>query len=184
MYASNDWTKYVLDKPMVAEPGSEFVYCSGCSHVLMALVNATGGVGAPEFARQYLLEPIGIMGEYWELASEGIPIGGWGLNITPRQMARLGYLYLHEGQWQGKQVVSADWVRQATQSQVEQTGLDYGYQWWIDTETGGYAAMGLYGQTIYVLPRLDLVIVFTAQEDDHDREFQLIREYIIPAVKE
>jgi len=182
MYYSKDWVKYVLDAPMLADPGSQFVYCSGCSHVLSAIVAVASGMNALQYAQQYLFAPIGITGEQWDLDSQDIPIGGWGLNLTPRAMARLGYLYLHAGRWQNQQVVSAEWVKAATEMKMESDGLGYGYQWWIDPDLGGYAALGRYGQTIYVLPRLDLVIVFTAQVDDHDDEFRLIREYIVPAV--
>jgi CubicO group peptidase (beta-lactamase class C family) len=209
MYNSGDWVKYVLDEPMDTEPGSEFVYCSGCSHVLAAIVESATGMDTLDFARQYLFDAIGISDVQWELDAQGISIGGWGLNLTPRQMARLGYLYLRGGQWQGSQVVSGhgvrrfpssavyaddenrrtpvvEWVDAATRVQMDLPGdgLDYGYQWWIDKEAGGYAAIGMYGQMVYVLPRLDLVVVFTARENNSDREFQLIREYIIPAARE
>jgi CubicO group peptidase (beta-lactamase class C family) len=121
----------------------------------------------------------------WETDSSGIPIGGWGLKLTPRDMAKLGYLFLHNGQWDGQQVVSSDWVKTATQKHISTGGnWNYGYQWWVETSTGAFAALGLYGQTIYVRPDLDLVVVTTAQlESGHDEIFKLIDEYIIPACK-
>ncbi len=186
MYRSRDWVKFVLDEPMVEQPGSQFVYCSGCSHVLSAIVQQETGQNTRDFAEKTLFEPLGITGADWELDAGGIPIGGWGLQITPRDMARLGYLYLNNGMWDGRQIVSAGWVRAATTRYTEtdsKIGLGYGYQWWIYPSFGAYAALGRYGQTIFVAPDLDLVIVTTAQVDGHDALFKLIEEYVIPAIK-
>jgi CubicO group peptidase (beta-lactamase class C family) len=81
-----------------------------------------------KFADRYLFGPLGIDDYQWDTAAEGNLIGGWGLYLTPRDMARLGQLFLQEGEWQGQQIVSADWVRKATAKHVEAGGdLDYGY---------------------------------------------------------
>jgi CubicO group peptidase (beta-lactamase class C family) len=186
MYRSPDWVKYVLDKPMKEQPGTEFRYCSGCSHVLSAIVQKATGVNTREFAEKNLFGPLGISDADWSIDSSGIPIGGWGLFITPRDMAKLGYLYLRNGTWDGQQIVSADWVKTATQThaQVPDTPLDYGYQWWTYPSLDAYAALGRFGQTIFVIPKLDLIVVTTADhEDSHDPIFELIKSYIIPAVK-
>jgi CubicO group peptidase (beta-lactamase class C family) len=137
-----------------------------------------------DFAEEYLFKPLGISNVVWDTDAAGIPIGGWGLQITPREMAKLGYLYLQDGQWDGQQIVSAEWVENATKRHT-QTDSDwgYGYQWWIYSSLGAYAALGLFGQTIFVVPGSDLVIVTTAQVDGHDEIFQLIEEYILPAIQ-
>ena len=127
-----------------------------------------------------------ITGVAWEMDAANIPIGGWGLQVTPRDMAKLGYLYLHNGTWDGQQIVSAEWVRAATSKHTEtdsRIGLGYGYQWWTYPSYGAYAALGRYGQTIFVAPDLDLVVVTTAQVDGHDPLFALIEEFVVPAVK-
>jgi CubicO group peptidase (beta-lactamase class C family) len=186
MYSSSDWTKYVLGFPMRAQPGTEFNYCSGCSHVLSAVIqNQTSGT-AKQFAKTNLLDPLGISGAMWESDAQGIPIGGWGLRLTPREMAKLGYLYLHKGQWNGKQIVSSAWVQAATQKHsATDNNLDYGYQWWIYPRFGAYAALGRYGQTIFVVPDKNLVIVTTAHiPAGHDPIFNLIDTYIVPAAKD
>ena len=184
MYLSPDWVKYVLDLPMAQAPGSNFLYCSGCSHVLSAILQKAAGMGTLDFARRNLFEPLGITNLRWDTDRAGIPIGGWGLQITPRDMAKLGYLYLRGGQWDGRQIVSPAWVERATQSQTSTGGnLGYGYQWWIYPSLGGYTALGRYGQTIFVIPGSDLVIVTTATLDGHDEIFRLIEDYIVPAVK-
>ena len=185
MYMSSDWVKVVLDEPMVASPGSQFNYCSGCSHVLSAVLQQTTDMNPRDFAEQYLFKPLGITNVRWDTDAEGIPIGGWGLQITPRDMAKLGYLYLHHGQWDGQQIVSAAWVENATRTHTETDGdLGYGYQWWTHPSLAAYTALGRAGQTIFVVPELDLIIVTTAELDNHDPIFRLIEQYILPAVRD
>jgi CubicO group peptidase (beta-lactamase class C family) len=136
-----------------------------------------------DFADQYLFQPLGISNIQWDTDAAGILIGGWGLQITPRDMAKLGYLYLREGQWDGQQIVSAEWVKNATRKHTETGGdLGYGYQWWTHPALEGYTATGRYGQTIFVIPKADLVVVTTAEGTDHDDIFRLIEQYILPAV--
>jgi CubicO group peptidase (beta-lactamase class C family) len=175
MYRSADWVKYVLDKPMAFQPGSQFEYNSGASHVLSAIVQKSTGMNTADFARANLFGPLGITKARWDTDTNGLSIGGWGLQLTPREMAKLGYLFLHKGEWDGQQIVSAKWVETATQKHVSTGGdLGNGYQWWIDTEAGAFMALGRYGQTIYVNPDLDLIVVTTAEEDNHDRILGLI----------
>lgn len=182
MYASPDWPKYILDKPMEFQPGSRFEYNSGASHLLSAIVQKSSGVNTVDFAHESLFGPLGITGAQWSADSGGIPIGGWGLQLTPREMAKLGFLFLHRGQWDGRQIVSSDWVNAATKKQVQaDNSLGYGYQWWIHPDNGAYMALGRYGQAIYVQPGLDLIVVITAQEDNHDRALGLIEAFILPA---
>lgn len=185
MYMSQNWVKLVMDLPMAADPGKEFLYCSGCSHVLSAIVQQATGENLRDFAQANLFGPLGIENFTWESDTAGISIGGWGLSLAPRDMAKLGYLYLHKGQWDGQQVVSAEWVEAATQKQVTTEGVDgYGYQWWVLPELSGYAALGRFGQTVFVSPELDLIVVTTAGAQDHEGIFRLIEDYILGAVKE
>ena len=184
MYRSGDWVKFVLDTPMRSQPGSEFNYCSGCSHLLSAIVQQAAGVGTQAFADQVLFKPLGITNYRWDTDSNGIPIGGWGLQLTPRDMAKLGYLFLHNGSWDGQQIVSEAWVKSATQKQMDTGGtLGYGYQWWIEPAQAGYSARGRYGQTIFVVPPLDLIVVTTAMSNNEDEIYRLINNEIIPVVK-
>jgi CubicO group peptidase (beta-lactamase class C family) len=184
MYQSPDWVKFVLDKPMALPPGSRFNYCSGCSHLLSAILQQTTGMNTRDLAERYLFKPLGISNVKWDTDAAGIPIGGWGLQLTPRDMAKLGYLYLRDGQWDGQQIVSAKWVENATQKHAETEGdLGYGYQWWTYPSLAAYAALGRNGQMIFVIPGSDLVIVTTAEMDSHDEIFQLIEQYILPAVR-
>jgi CubicO group peptidase (beta-lactamase class C family) len=184
LYGSRDWVKFVLDEPMRSQPDSQFIYCSGCSHVLSAIIQARTGMNTRDFAEQELFGPLGIRDVEWDTDSVGIPIGGWGLQLAPRDLAKLGYLYLNEGVWDGRQIVPAEWVRTATQTHTpSDTELGYGYQWWTYPRWGAYAALGRYGQTIFVVPELDLIVVTTAQLDGHDPIFKLIDDCIVPAVE-
>jgi CubicO group peptidase (beta-lactamase class C family) len=183
MMATRDWVGYVLDKPMETDPGSQFRYCSGCSHVMSAILQEVTEVNTLEYARSRLFDPLGIENFHWELDGSGIPNGGWGLEMTPRDMAKFGYLFLNEGTWDRQQIIPADWVKVSTQPGLEvESGVDYAYQWWVYPDSYLYAAQGLYAQKIYVIPDLELVMVFTADARHIDPAFELLEEWIIPAV--
>jgi CubicO group peptidase (beta-lactamase class C family) len=184
MQATRDWVGFVLNKTMAVEPGSQFNYCSGCSHVMSAIIQETTGVSTLEFAQRRLFEPLNISNFHWGLDGSGIPNGGWGLEMTPRDMAKFGYLFLNEGTWDGQQIVPSNWVRLSTQTGLP-TGevVDYAYQWWVDSASGLYAAQGLNGQKIYVIPGLELVVVFTANMDDTTPIFELVEDWVIPAAR-
>jgi CubicO group peptidase (beta-lactamase class C family) len=186
MYQSDNWVKFMLDIPMDEQPGQQFRYCSGCSHLLSAIIQQRTGINTRTFAQSALFDPLGISAVTWEQDRQGIPIGGWGLQLTPRDMAKLGYLYLHNGTWDGQQIVSAAWIKAAVQRHTatdSQLGLGYGYQWWTYPTLGAYAALGRYGQTIFVIPDLQMVVVTTAEIEGHEPIFQLIEQYIVPAVQ-
>jgi CubicO group peptidase (beta-lactamase class C family) len=186
MSRSDDWVGYVLDKPVIEPPGTQFNYCSGCSHILSSILQQATGVNTVDFAEETLFTPLGITRYQWETDSSGLSNGGWGLHLTPREMAKLGYLYLHDGKWDGQQIVSSGWVKLATQKHTETDGeLGYGYQWWTYPRYEAYSALGLNGQTIFVVPGSDLIVVTTAGSfENHDEIFRLIDDYIIPAIQD
>jgi CubicO group peptidase (beta-lactamase class C family) len=189
MVSSRDWVGYTLDQPMVSEPGTEFYYSSGNAHVLSAIIGEASGMNTLDFAQLHLFDPLGISDVRWKTDLDGIPKGGWGMGMTPRDMAKLGYLYLNQGQWDGQQIIPAEWIKASTERHIqvpeplEPWDLYMGYLWWLH-EDGPYAAHGTRGQFIYVIPESDLVVVFTG--DITDAKFAqpqlLIRDYIIPAV--
>lgn len=186
MYQSRDWVQFMLDMPMHAQPGQQFRYCSGCSHLLSAIIQQRTAMNTRDFAQQALFDPLGINTVAWEQDRQGIPIGGWGLQLTPRDMAKLGYLYLHKGMWDGRQIVPAAWIDAAVQRHTatdSTLGLGYGYQWWTYPSLGAYVALGRYGQTIFVAPDLQLIVVTTAEIDGHAAIFELIERSIVPAVQ-
>ena len=188
-YRSPDQLAFVAGGRMRGNPGSAFNYDSGSVHLLSALLGMRTGMPAADFAKRELFSPLGIRDFSWEKDRQGRSIGGWGLRMKPRDMAKLGYLMLKGGRWDGRQVVSASWVEKATKVQVADTGsaegLGYGYLWWLLPKVEGFAALGLDGQAIIVVPKKDLVVVVTASTPDHGHKeiFPLFYDYIVPAVQ-
>ncbi len=193
MSRSPDWITYVLSLPMKAKPGTEFNYCTGCSHIVSAIIQRVTKMSTRAFGEKVLLNPLGINDINWRLDPEKIPVGGTDLQMSSRNMAKLGYLFLHKGEWDEQTIVSADWVQNATKTHVKTgvvvgTGadLDYGLMWWNYPRLKGYTALGYNGQTVFVIPDLDLMIVTTAAtvNHDHDEIFDLIEKYVVPAVQD
>jgi CubicO group peptidase (beta-lactamase class C family) len=185
MRQSDDWVQFVLDLPMAQPPGTRLEYCNGGSFLLSAIIQETTGVSAAEFARKHLFEPLGIQEVEWPANPQGISIGWGELHMRPRDMAKIGYLYLNEGRWDGEQVVPADWVRASTRKHISGTLQEgYGYQWWV-TSDGPYMALGYAGQYIVVVPEHELVAVFTSDlaEEDFYIPQELLNAFVIPAVK-
>lgn len=184
MGASADAVQFILDRPMARAPGEVRAYNSGASVLLGAILEEATGRNLVSFAREVLFDPIGIGTVYWEQTSGGHYQTGGGLHMTPRDMARLGYLMLHNGRWDGQRILSADWVARSTTSYYQAYGpIGYGYQWWILPEGQGYRADGLYQQHIYVLPKADMVVVSTADMRGASlyRVDGLVNTFILPA---
>ncbi|MGD9091718.1 MAG: serine hydrolase, partial [Anaerolineales bacterium] len=146
--------QFVLDRPMVSDPGREFNYGDGASHLLSAIIGNTTGSSALDFADAYLFEPLGISNVEWKSDPQGVNFGGSGLFMTPRDMAKVGYLYLNDGIWEGDQLLPKDWVERSTKpiNVSSWNGHGYGYQWWTLAQGGVHFAHGLYGQSIFVIP--------------------------------
>ena len=177
MMESRDWVQFVLDRPMAAQPGAVFNYSTGDSQLLAAILEQATGMSVQQFARMYLFEPLGLSSSrwYWTSDPQGVAFGGGGLHMTPRDMAKFGYLYLQGGVWQGQQVVPAEWVEASVEP------AQYGYQWW-KLSGGGYAALGYGGQRIVVVPDLDMVVVVTGDFSGTMSRY-LVDTFIIPAAQ-
>jgi CubicO group peptidase (beta-lactamase class C family) len=182
MVRSPDWVESVLELPMAEAPGARFNYCSGCSHLLSAILDRAVERDVLGYAQESLFAPLGIRDLRWETDPAGRPVGGWGLELTPRDMAKLGYLYLNQGQWDGRQIIPAEWVEASVTAHVatdEEFG--YGYQWWTYPRYGAYFARGLGGQLVIVVPERALVVVITADLPDDAPLWELFEQYIVPA---
>ena len=186
MRRSQDWVQFMLDLPMAEEPGTRFEYCNGASFLLSAIIQETTGMNALAFANEHLFGPLGIIDVEWSSSPQGITIGWSDLHLTPHDMAKISYLYLNEGLWDGEQVVSAKWVEASTREHIAAKTLQdgYGYQWWID-DGGVYMALGYAGQFIFAVPDKDMVVVFVSdlQEQDFYVPQRLLTDFIIPAAK-
>jgi CubicO group peptidase (beta-lactamase class C family) len=166
LWAAPDWVAMTLGLPVVGIPGETFVYNTGGSHVLGVMVAAAVGEPLEAFADRVLFRPLGMRPGDWMRSPQGEVSAGSGLELSPRDMLKLGYLYLRDGEWDGKRIIDADYARAATtwQSAGDATGgwAAYGYQWWVTTTDAGYPAyfaLGYGGQHIFVVPALDLVVV-------------------------
>lgn len=185
MRQSDDWTYYVLDLPMAEAPGVRFEYSNCASFLLSAIIQETAGTTAFAFAKEHLFGPLGISNVRWQASPQGINYGYSEIHMTPRDMAKIGYLYLNQGVWDNYQVIPAIWVEVSTSNHSPTVGVEYGYQWWINSLQGYYNAMGYSGQKIYVIPELDMVVVFTSSlglEQTHYPDV-LLASYIIPSVQ-
>jgi CubicO group peptidase (beta-lactamase class C family) len=182
LHEAPDAVDYMLDLPMVFEPGSRFEYSNGVSHLLSCIITEKTGETAAEYGQEHLFDPLGITLYQWDADNMG---RNWGYNriyITPHEMAKIGYLFLHEGEWDGEQIISANWVNEATMHRIDANLIDgYGYQWWVGE--GYYTALGYMGQFIMVFPEQDLVVIYTGgTSETFDYSIQLPLRFIIPAV--
>jgi CubicO group peptidase (beta-lactamase class C family) len=185
---SEDVVQYILDLPMAVQPGRVWNYNGGYSFLLSSLVSTSSRQSTLEFAEKHLFGPLGIKGATWSKHRSGIYDGAGGLQMTPRDMAKFGLLYLNEGKWDGKQIIPADFVAKSVSTlHTVSANTGYGYEsWWTHPNDGIYYAAGIYGQRIYVVPELDLVVVVTANIQGADPEPLLqamMNQYIIPACK-
>jgi len=185
MKMSRDWVKWMIDLPMVEKPGNRFEYCNGASFLLSTILQKQTGMNALSFAEKNLFAPLGIYKIEWPSNPQGITIGWGQLRMSPRDMAKFGYLYLNEGLWDNTRIISSQWIKESTRKHTIATRIPgYGYQWWI-IKDDIYTAIGYDGQFIIVAPREKLVTVFTSSLPIKQMyiPISLLGAYILPAVK-
>ena len=169
-YLSSNWVRSAIQLPQENTPGDIFNYNSSTSHLLSAILSKSSETSTLDFAKQYLFEPLGIQSAYWHEDPQGYYIGGFGLGLSARDLAKLGFLYLNNGYWNGRNIVSESWVNESTSQQIQAVShpiygeFQYVYQWWVKKVDGfkSYRAWGRRGQFIVVVPELDLVIAVTS----------------------
>lgn len=188
--SSSDYVAYVLAKPVVQAPGTQWYYNSGCSMTLGAILRNATGLGADEYAERYLFDSLGISRSSWMVMAGGHLATHGGLHLRPRDMAKFGQLFLQRGTWAGEQIVSEEWVAESTRPRLTVYGeLQYGYQWWFK-EVNGYdvpLTAGGGGQYIFVVPELDMVVATAADSNSSIMAYQeqqivnLFQYRILPA---
>jgi CubicO group peptidase (beta-lactamase class C family) len=168
MEQSRHWMSFALERPETAEPGTTFGYCAGNMHVVSAVLTRTVGASASAFAQQALFAPLGIERAVWPADADGVSHGFADLKLQPRDMAKLGYLWLHHGRWEGRQIVPASYLRAALTPQASvEANVQYGYGMWLYPNCGhaggpaDFEANGYGGQRIAVVPSQDMVVVIT-----------------------
>jgi CubicO group peptidase (beta-lactamase class C family) len=185
MFGSSDPTKFVLDQPMKTEPGQSFYYNNGNPYILSALITKLAGQNALDFAKKELFEPLGITDVDWGKPDAQNVINGQShLFLLPQDMAKLGYLYLHNGEWDGKQIIPASWVERARAGVInDEYGLRYANLWWSLPGGGAYFARGARDQLIIVVPDSDIVAVLTAALPNGTISPSDLVDYIIKCVR-
>ncbi len=187
--ADPNWVKSFLAFPVEREPGTFFVYNSGATYMLSAIIQKLTGQTLLEYLTPRLFKPLGIAGADWEVDPNGINTGGWGLRIKTEDIARFGQLYLQKGLWTGKRIVPERWVTEATQAHVPSGDPEsdwtqgYGYQFWR-CRHDAYRGDGAFGQYCVVLPKQDMVIAITSETGDMGAILNEVWKCILPAVSE
>jgi len=169
MRRSPHWSAFVLNRPMAQAPGAAFNYSSGNAQLLSAVLTRATGKSAADFARERLFGPLGITDVLWRQDPQGNSIGGYGLYMHPRDMAKIGYLYLHHGEWDGQRLLPPRWTEKVFHATVDMrmgspSTFRYANGWWTLPQQDVYMAVGFLQQLILVVPRLDLVVVVTGKK--------------------
>ncbi len=195
---TDNWVATFLALPIKNPPGSAFLYNSGASYMLSAIVQKLTGQKVIDYLEPRLFEPLAIKGMTWETCPRGINTGGWGLAIQTEGLAKFGQMYLQKGAWNGRQILPAGWVEEATTFKIQQPAAagqnleeakktndwlqGYCYQFWRSRHNA-YRADGAFGQYTFVLPDQDAVICITGESGNMAGEFDLIWQYLLPALK-
>jgi CubicO group peptidase (beta-lactamase class C family) len=213
MQTTDDWTEYILNLSFEAEPGVRFEYSNMASFMLSAIIQKTTGIDTLSFAREHLFGPLEIKDIQWEKNPTGIDIGWARMWLRPHDMAKIGLLYLQKGKWESHQIIPARWVEESLTAhsfpkkyryvynkkgkvdRMTSGGLwmftnlarpfadGYGYQWWL-AKSGMFSAIGVGGQFIMVVPKENLVVVFTSKLSGQDAFFpaKLLKKFILPSI--
>lgn len=183
-----NWVKAFLAQPVEREPGTHFLYNTGATYMLSAIVQKLTGQTLLQYLRPRLFAPLGIGEATWESCPRGINTGGYGLKVTTEDIARFGQLYLQQGVWQGQQLVPTAWIAEATAKQVSNGSKPesdweqgYGYQFWR-CRHNAYRGDGAFGQYCIILPEQDAVLAITSGLGDMQAPLNIIWEKLLPAL--
>jgi CubicO group peptidase (beta-lactamase class C family) len=195
-----DPIRYILSKPVAKPPDALWTYNGGSTNLLGNILERVSGKPLEAFARERLFEPLGITDMEWKNYPENKKIApAAGLRLRPRDAAKIGQLVLNHGAWNGKQIVSADWIDQSVKPRFQAIGyfsglFFYGQQWWLgrsisgDTEVKWIAAMGSGGQRIFIVPDRDLVVMTTSglyfRARQGDGALDMLTNFILPSVRD
>ncbi len=191
-----DWIRGFLNHPIVAKPGTKFLYNTLATYMLSAIIQKVTGETTLAYLKPRLLDPLHITGIDWESDQKGINVGGWGIRVKTEDMAKLGLLYLNKGKFEGKQILPAAWVEEATSKHIDQepdataekrtTGQyadwlqGYGYQFWRSRHNS-FRGDGAYGQYILMMPEQDAVLIITSESQDLPDDLNQVWENLLPA---
>jgi len=183
-----NWVKAFLGAPVEHEPGTHFVYNSGATYMLSAILQKVTGQTLLEYLQPRLFEPLGIIGMTSESCPRGINVGGWGLNVTTEDIAKFGQLYLQKGLWNEQRILLEEWVDEATSKQisngdggVSDWAQGYGYQFWR-CRHGVYRGDGAFGQFCIVMPEQNTVLAMTSGTNDLQGVMDAVWDHLLPSM--
>ncbi|MGN0853015.1 MAG: serine hydrolase domain-containing protein [Kiritimatiellia bacterium] len=186
--ADGDWVRAFLAHPIEKDPGTWFVYNTGATYMLAAIAEKRTGERLMDYLDRKLFKPTGITSAWTTTCPKGIACGGYGMNMTTRDLATFGQFCLQKGRWNGAQLLSEDWMTLMTAKQTETRrnpksdwGRGYGFQFWRCVPEGVYRADGARGQYTIVMPRQDAVLSITAGLSDMQKELDLVWKHLLPA---
>ncbi|MFB5760383.1 serine hydrolase domain-containing protein [Paenibacillus medicaginis] len=185
MIHSTNWVKYVLERPLLTEPGETMNYNSGCSQLLLAILQKTTGQSARDFAVRHLFSHLGCNDFIWHEDPQGVNIGGFGLHMTVQNLHKFGSLYLNKGKWGKKQLLSEEWIARTTEPEhlTYPAFGHYGRHWWVSQASNigtYYFAMGMGGQYCCVVPSLGMNITITSDTyGDTVKPLQIIKSVLL-----
>jgi len=190
LFSEPDPVDYILSRPIVSEPGTEFYYGGDNTNLLGEVIRSATGHRMDAFAEDVLFGPLGIADYAWDFINDDMVHASGNLRLRPRDMAKLGQLCLNGGEWDGRRIVSEAWITESTREHVTRSvATGYGYQWWLRTyhlgsnSVDAFTAAGWGGQWIIVIPDLDMVVVFTGGNYvSEDPSTEILTDYILPAV--
>ena len=164
--------------------------------MLSSIIHKNTDMHADQFAERYLFEPLGISSYVWHHTDDGLTNTGSGLELCPRDLAKIGYLYINNGIWKTQQILSESWIYESTRAWIQvDDDLHYGFQWWLLPLAGIpdivpqnndiYWAAGLYGQTIFAIPTLSMVVVINANEGNNywSNILSILYDHILKAIQ-
>lgn len=185
--ADGNWARAFLAQPVTHAPGTHFLYNTGATYMLSAIVQKLTGQTLIDYLTPRLFAPLGIANPTWESCPRGINTGGYGLKITTEDIACFGQMYLQMGLWHGQQILPVAWVEEATRGHSDNSAEQnpdwaqgYGYQFWRSRHNG-YRGDGAFGQFCCVLPEQDAVIAITSGAGPMQPTLDLIWEHLLPA---
>ncbi len=185
-----NWVKAFLARPVKYKPGAHFLYNTGASYILSAIVQKLTGRTILDYLGERIFAPLGIEGATWETCPRGINTGGFGLNVKTADIAKFGQLYLQKGRWDGKQLLPEAWVEEATRFQIDNAPnpspdwvQGYGYQFWRCQPQNVYRGDGAFGQYCIVMPDQDAVVAITSGVSDMQAVMTLVWTQLLPAMQ-
>jgi CubicO group peptidase (beta-lactamase class C family) len=195
---TDNWVRTFLSLPIKNRPGSAFLYNSGATYMLSAVVQNVTGRKVIDYLEPRLFRPLGIAGMTWETCPRGINTGGWGLSIRTEGLAKFGQLYLQKGAWHGKQLLPPGWIEEATSFKIQQpagtgAGLEtlkqtsdwhqgYCYQFWR-CRHNAFRGDGAFGQFTVVMPEQEAVLAITSETPNMQGELDLVWRHLLPAMR-